>query len=54
MQYPVTRDFVYPGSLLAPLQLLGMYRAAVLPGHEAIINLKSEGKGQNVYDYDYS
>ena len=37
-------DFVDPGPLLAPQQLLGMYRTAVLPGHEALINLKSEGK----------
>ena len=44
MQYLVTMDFVDPGPLLAPQQLLGMYRTAVLPGHEAIINLKSEGK----------
>jgi muconolactone delta-isomerase len=38
----VTMDFVDPGPLLAPQQLLGMYRTAVL--HEALINLKSEGK----------
>ena len=44
MQYLVTMDFVDPGPLLAPQQLLGMYRTAVLPGHEALINLKSEGK----------
>ena len=44
MQYLVTMDFVDPGPLLAPQQLLGMYRTAVLPGHEAILNLKSEGK----------
>ena len=44
MQYLVTMDFVDPGPLLAPQQYLGMMRAAVLPGHEAIINLKSEGK----------
>jgi Muconolactone delta-isomerase len=37
-------NFVDPGPLLAPQQLLSMYRTAVLPGHEAIINLKSEGK----------
>ena len=44
MQYLVTMDFVDPGPLLAPQQLLGMYRTAVLPGHEALSNLKSEGK----------
>lgn len=44
MQYLVTMDLVDPGPLLAPQQLLGMYRTAVLPGHEALINLKSEGK----------
>jgi hypothetical protein len=44
MQYLVTMDFVDPGPLLGPQQLLGMYRTAVLPGHEALINLKSEGK----------
>jgi muconolactone delta-isomerase len=44
MQYLVTMDFVDPGPLLGPQQLLGMYRTVVMPGHEAIINLKSEGK----------
>lgn len=44
MQYLVTMDLVDPGPLLAPQELLGMYRTAVLPGHEALINLKSEGK----------
>jgi muconolactone delta-isomerase len=43
MQYLIM-DFVDPGPLLAPQQLLGMYRTAVLPGHETIIKLKSEGK----------
>ena len=43
MQYLVTMDFVDPGPLLPPDQLLGMYRTAVLPGHEALISLKSEG-----------
>jgi len=37
-------DFVDPGPLLPPQQFLGMARTSVLPGHEAIINLKSEGK----------
>lgn len=44
MQYLVTQELVDPGPLLPPDQLLGMYRTAVLPGHEALINLKSEGK----------
>jgi len=44
MQYLVTMDFVDPGPLLPPQQFLGMARTAVLPGHEVIINLKSEGK----------
>ncbi len=44
MQYLVTQEFVDPGPLLPPDQFLGMVRSAVLPGHEALINLKSEGK----------
>ncbi len=44
MQYLVTMDFVDPGPLLAPQQFLGMLRQAVLPGHEALNTLKSEGK----------
>ena len=44
MQYLVTQEFVDPGPLLPPDRLLEMYRTAVLPGHEALINLKSEGK----------
>ncbi len=44
MQYLVTQEYVDPGPLLAPDQFLGMIRRAVLPGHEALINLKSEGK----------
>jgi muconolactone delta-isomerase len=43
MQYLVTMNLVDPGPLLPPQQLLGMYRTAVLPGHEALISLKSEG-----------
>ena len=35
MQYLVTMDFVDPGPLLAPQQLLGMYGTAVLPGGSA-------------------
>jgi Muconolactone delta-isomerase len=44
MQYLVTQEFVDPGPLLPPDQFLGMLRRAVLPGHEALIHLKSEGK----------
>ena len=44
MQYLVTMDFVDPGPLLSPQQFLGMVRQAVLPGHETLRNLKSEGK----------
>jgi muconolactone delta-isomerase len=44
VQYLVTMDYVDPGPLLAPQQFLGMIRASVLPGHEALRNLKSEGK----------
>ena len=44
MQYLVTQELVDPGPLLPPDRLLEMYRTAVLPGHEALINLKSEGK----------
>ena|SRR5829696_4388842 len=44
MQYLVTMDFVDPGPLLPPQQFLQMARTAVLPGHEVLNNLKSEGK----------
>ncbi len=44
MQYLVTMDFVDPGPLLAPQQYLGMMRAVVLPGHEVLSKLKTEGK----------
>jgi hypothetical protein len=44
VQYLVTQEFVDPGPLLPPDRFLGMLRSAVLPGHEALINLKSEGK----------
>ena len=44
MQYLVTQEYVDPGPLLSPDRFLGMIRSAVLPGHEALINLKSEGK----------
>ena len=44
MQYLVTQEFVDPGPLLPPDQFLGMLSRAVLPGHQALMNLKSEGK----------
>src|ERR671916_1840591 len=44
MQYLVTGEFIEPGPLLPPDQLAGMLRQAVLPSHEALTNLKSEGK----------
>ena len=44
MQYLVTQELVDPGPLLSADQLLEMYRTAVLPGHEALINLKTEGE----------
>jgi muconolactone delta-isomerase len=44
MQYLVTMDFVDPGPLLHIQQYAGMMRQAVLPGHEALKTLKSEGK----------
>src|ERR687886_2148882 len=44
VQYLVTQEFVDPGPLLPLDRWLGMMRSAVLPGHEALINLKSEGK----------
>jgi muconolactone delta-isomerase len=44
MQYLVTMDFVDPGPLLPIQQYAGMMRQAVLPGHEALQTLKSEGK----------
>ena len=44
MQYLVHMDFVDPGPLLPIQQYVGMMRQAVLPGHEALQSLKSEGK----------
>ena len=44
MQYLVTQELVDPGPLLPPDRFLGMMRSAVLPEHEVLINLKSEGK----------
>jgi hypothetical protein len=44
VQYLVTMDFVDPGPLLPPDQFAMMGRMAVLPGHETLRNLRSEGK----------
>jgi muconolactone delta-isomerase len=44
MQYLVRMDFVDPGPLLPTQQYAGMMRQVVLPGHEALKTLKSEGK----------
>ncbi len=44
MQYLVTGEFIDPGPLLPPEQLVGLMRQAVLPSHDALMNLKSEGK----------
>ena len=44
MQYLVTMDFVDPGPLLPIQQYAGMMRQAVLPGHEALKTLKSQGE----------
>jgi|SRR5215207_2862706 len=44
MQYLVTGEYVEPGPLLSPDQLVGMMRQAILPAHDALTNLISEGK----------
>jgi hypothetical protein len=44
MQYLVTKDFVAPSPFLPIEQYAGMMRQAILPGHEALQTLKSEGK----------
>ncbi len=44
MQYLVHMDFVDPGPMLPIEQYVGMMRQAVLPGHESLQALKSEGK----------
>jgi hypothetical protein len=44
VQYLVTQEYVDPGPLLPPEQLVGIMRMAILPGHEAMENLRSEGK----------
>jgi muconolactone delta-isomerase len=44
MQYLVTGEFIDPGPLLPPEQLVEMIRQAIVPSHDALTNLKSEGK----------
>ncbi len=44
MQYLVTGEFVDPGPLLPPDQFVGMMRQMVLPSHDVIKDLMSEGK----------
>jgi hypothetical protein len=44
MQYLVTMELVDPGPMLPTEQYAGMMRQVVLPGHEALKTLKSEGK----------
>ena len=44
MQYLVTGEFVDPGPLLPPDQFVGMMRQMVLPSHDVVKNLMSEGK----------
>jgi muconolactone delta-isomerase len=44
MQYLVTMNFVEPGPLLPPEQLVGLMRSAILPTLETLERLDSEGK----------
>ncbi len=44
MQYLVTPEFVDPGPLLPPDQLVDLIRQMLLPTHEALTNLKAQGK----------
>ena len=44
MQYLVTGDYVDPGPLLPPDQLVDMIREVIVPSHDALKDLKSEGK----------
>lgn len=44
MQYLVTGEYVDPGPLLPPDQLVGMLRQVILPSHDVLTNLKAEGK----------
>ncbi len=43
MQYLVTMNFVDPGPLLPPEQLVGMIRTMILPSLETLERLESEG-----------
>src|SRR5919202_1756633 len=44
MQYLVTGEFIDPGPLLPPDQLVELIRHLVVPSHDALTNLKAEGK----------
>jgi len=44
MQYLVTGAYVEPGPLFPPDQVAGMIRQLILPSHDALTNLRAEGK----------
>jgi hypothetical protein len=44
MKYLVIMDFVEPGPLLPPEQVVGMMRSAILPSLEILEELDSEGR----------
>ena len=44
MQYLVTAEFVDPDPLLPPEQLVELIRQMLLPTHDALTNLKAQGK----------
>jgi hypothetical protein len=44
MQYLVTGEFIDPGPLLFPDQLAAMIQQLIVPSHDALTYLKSEGK----------
>jgi hypothetical protein len=44
VQYLVIAEFVEAGALLPPDQFVGVMRQAVLPSHDVVRNLMSEGK----------
>src|SRR5215210_6388202 len=44
MQYLVTGEFIDPGPLLPPDQLVELIRQLVVPSHDALTNLRAEGK----------
>jgi hypothetical protein len=44
MQYLVTGEFIDPGPLLSPDQLAAMIQQLIVPSHDALTYLKSEGK----------